>query len=78
MSILSELKQQYNKNLDYFYDKACKAMEDPDFPDEVKTKWRHRFQQLIDNWDKSIIEIEKELGREMTHDEIQNGFKEEL
>ena len=72
---MSVLKQEYNKALEYFYD-AANAIDDPAIPNEKAMKWQPRFRELLANLNRLIHEIEKELGREATEDEILNGFKE--
>jgi hypothetical protein len=75
MPVLSERQIQYNKDLNYFYNKACKTMDDSSFPDEDKEKWVPKFRTLLDGLNQSVSDIEQELGRKMTEDEILKGFK---
>jgi hypothetical protein len=70
---MSVLKQEYNKELENFY-KAVNIMDDLTIPNEKKDKWEPRFKGLLANLNRLIHEIEKELGREVTEDEILNGF----
>lgn len=77
MSILSELKKQYNKDSEHFFNEACKFMDDPAISDEKKDKWMPRFKELLDNLIKLIDDIEKEQGHEVTEDEILKGFQED-
>jgi regulator of sirC expression with transglutaminase-like and TPR domain len=72
---MSILKQEYNKALEYFYDAANK-FDDPKIPNEIARKWQPRFKELLANLNRLIHEIEKEISREVTEDEILNGFKE--
>lgn len=69
MPVLTE----YNKALEGFY-KAVNTMNDLTIPNNKKDKWEPRFKELLTNLNRLVHEIEKELGREMTEDEVLNGF----
>jgi uncharacterized protein YdcH (DUF465 family) len=73
MPILAE----YNKAIENFYS-AVNTMEDMTISSLKKDKWEPRFKELLANLNSMVHEIEKQLGREMTEDEILNGFKEGL
>jgi DNA-directed RNA polymerase specialized sigma subunit len=70
---MSVLKQEYNNELENFY-KAVNIMDDLTIPNEKKDKWEPRFKDLLEKMKKLISDIEQEIGREVTEDEILNGF----
>ena len=70
---MNDLKQEYNKALERFYDAANK-IDNPLVLNETAFKWQPRFRELLANLNRLVEEIEKEIGRDMNNDEILNGF----
>lgn len=72
MNALSDMQKQYNKLIARF-NNASEFM-DSDNPLAEKEKWQPEFNNIVNRLDDLIILIQKELGREMTAEEILNGF----
>ena len=70
---LSEYIEQYNQLIKR--EKKGEAyLDNPEVPAQEKEKWIGEFQKIIRALNDLIWLIEKELGRNMTSEEILNGF----
>lgn len=71
MSVLSELKWNYNYNLNRYY-KGCTYCEE--HKEEIE-KWLPKILEIAENIDLFLAEIQK--YQEVSKEEILNGFREE-
>lgn len=67
-----DIKQEYNFTLARF--NKASAFMDSDKPEEEKEKWQPEFNKIVNRLNDLIERIQKELNREMTAEEILNGF----
>lgn len=70
---LSEYIEQYNRLIKR-EKKGAAYLDNPDVPAQEKERWIGEFQKIIRALNDLICLIEKELGRNMTSEEILNGF----
>jgi hypothetical protein len=71
---MSVLEQKYN----YFINRAKKGekyLDNPNTPKEEVEKWLPTFNKLANIISVLQYELEKELGRKLTYEEVWNGFK---
>lgn len=71
---ISSLKVDYNKLLVRFH-KGCDFLENKATEAEVE-KWLPLLEKIISDLSMVIVNFKKTAGREMTTDEIINGFKD--
>lgn len=71
MSVLSELKWNYNYNLNRYY-KGCKYCETHK---EETDKWLPKILEIKNNLDLFLTEIQK--YQKVSKEEILNGFRKE-
>lgn len=72
-NVLSEYVEQYNRLIKR-EKKGSAYLDNPDVPEQEKEKWIGEFQKILRALNDLISLIEKELGRNMTSEEILNGF----
>jgi hypothetical protein len=72
---MSILTQEYTKIRQRMI--KAESFLDGNAPADKKDKWIPEFKKLLCEAEKLIHKIEQELDREMTEEEILNGFKED-